>query len=111
MRDVANPIPSAEPPEAWTCGDSVDEAACRRDVPDRLGDESLGQGYAAVWLAPDSAPALVDQEGADIHEFENPDKLPLLGGKQADFFFKGWKEVSLYVYIQDGKIAHYSSFV
>ena len=99
MRDVANTVPSAEPPEAWACADSVDEAACRRDIPDRLGNESLGQGLAAVRLAPGSAPALVDEEGANIHEFKNPDKLPLLRGKHADFLFKGWKQVSLYVYI------------
>ncbi len=40
---------------------------------------------------PGSAPALVDEEGADIHEFKNPNKLPLLRGKYADFLFKGWK--------------------
>ena len=48
---------------------------------------------------PGSAPALIQKERADVHEFENADKLLFLGREYADFFFKGWKQVPLYVYI------------
>jgi hypothetical protein len=37
--------------------------------------------------------------------------LLLLWGKRADFFFKGWKQVALHVYVKAGKFAHSSSFV
>ncbi len=111
MRDVANTIPSTESPEAWTRADPVDKTTRGRDVPNGLGNECPGHGHAAVWLAPGSAPALVGKEGMDIQEFKNADKLLLLGGKHADFFFKGWKQVPLHVYIEGGKVAHSSSFV
>ena len=47
---------------------------------------------------------------ADVHEFENADKRLFLGREYADFFFKGWKQVPLHVYIGAGKVAHSSSF-
>ena len=99
VRNVADSIPSTEPPEAGTGRDPVNKPPRGWDIPYGLGNESLGQCQMAVGFAPDSAPALIRKEWAHIHEFEDADKLPLLGRKHADFFFKGWKQAPLYVYI------------